>query len=254
MRLAPQNGLVGSLVTFGASEDYTTVGGGTSGYTGIIPGTVIQVAPTMDTTATTAGLSDWIGGEVMAVLYTGSAAVGVGRLMHLTRSAGLTDVPNTANTGRPVVVTLTSFSAGDTTPQFGWVMTKGITPVQFTGTVTTGALYIGGAGIATSTAAAGKQILSASCLITNTVFARQVNTKNGSFAITMNSQQGLFPGIGVTGTGIPGSTTVASLDPDGITVYLSAAATATGSVSASFSATGFGTCIINAAFVQGQIT
>jgi hypothetical protein len=68
--------------------------------------------------------------------------------------------------------------------------------------------------------------------------------------------------MAITGTGIPASTVVAKLDPDGRTVYAGSAigvlgdknSTASGSVTATGTYTGFGQGVIQYPFTQGAIT
>jgi enoyl-CoA hydratase len=72
-------------------------------------------------------------------------------------------------------------TVSSTNPLFGWVMRSGLGLVQYAVAATVGAVYSGGAGQATPTAAAGRQILNATCLtaatgtITKTAQTQLVN-------------------------------------------------------------------------------
>jgi hypothetical protein len=72
----------------------------------------------------------------------------------------------------------------------------------------------------------------------------------------------MFLGAALSGTGIPASTVVAGLDPDGKTVYMGSAigtvgdktATASGSVTVTATFTGYSIAHIESPFSQGAIT
>ncbi len=258
MRLAPITLIPGNLLDFSASVDY--VAGSTSGYEGVAPGTIVLAAPT-DGLDTTSNLPNWIVTELIWAVNTSSSTFAPGRLVHIDKNGAILDVPNTANTGRPVYVCLTNFSAGNTTTQGGWLLRRGIAPVSFAVAATAGAVYVGAAGQATPTAAAGKQILNATTLIAAAgSFTRTVQTRNGSPFVSMSRVTGVFVGQAISGTGIPASSVVSSIDPGGQGVVIGSAvgtpvnATATGSVTGTFTHTGFGIVQLDNAFVQGQIT
>jgi len=66
--------------------------------------------------------------------------------------------------------------------------------------------------------------------------------------------------MALSGTGIPASTFVAGLDPDGKRIYLGSAiatfdktATATGNITLTGTYTGYGSGIVNNPFAQGQV-
>lgn len=251
MRLAPITGLTGNLIDYSASEAYTTTAGGTSGYTGIAPGTVVQAAPTSGIDTGT-NVPNAIGSEVMWVVNTSSSTFAVGTWVHIDKNGAILVVPATANTGRPCYVCLTAFSAGNTTTQGGWVMRRGICPALFSVAATTGAVYQGTAGNATPTAANGRQILNAWTLIAAaSAFTRTVTTQNGSAILKMSRVNGIFPGITLTATGTSGLT-ITAVDPSGTEVTMSGNATATGTVTGTFTPTGYGIVLIDNPFIQGQ--
>ena len=186
------------------------------------------------------------------VYAKGTAAFATGRLVHLDKDMNILDVPVTGNTGRPVFVTVSTFSA---TAQFGWVARIGCVPVQFAVAATAGPVFGGTTGVATPTAAPGRQILNATTLVGSAAsFTRTARTRNGLVNVDIGNTAGLFPGMAVSGAGIPGGATIASIDNGNSTLRLSAAATASGNPTLTFTHTGFGIVHIEQPFVQGQIT
>ncbi len=261
MRLAPLS-TVGSALDFSSSDDYTTAGGGTSGYTGIAPGTIIQAAPTTGVD-TTANVPNWGVCEVMYVLNTSSNTFIPGTLVNIDKDFAISTVPNTGLVGRPCYVALTNFAAGNTTTQGGWVMTRGVAPVKYAVTATAGAVYISTtAGQATPTnPTGGKQIIGATCLIAASgSFTRAVQTQTGSSRVRVVNMAGVFVGQAISGTGIPASSVVSAIDPSGMELVIGSAigtpvvATATGAVTGTFTHTGYGICQVNNPQVQGSIT
>jgi hypothetical protein len=169
-------------------------------------------------------------------------------------------IPNTANQGFPVGVAMAPMASGT----FGWLQISG-SVVFKTGSTVAADVSIGitAAGIL-GTFAAGKQIVNLrnTAAATATVTA-VVNTTNGTGVLTFrDGYDGFFLGLPITGTGIPASTVIAKLDPDGRTVYTGSAigtlgdknSTATGSVTLTGTLTGFGQGVCQYPFAQGQIT
>lgn len=78
------------------------------------------------------------------------------------------------------------------------------------------------------------------------------NTTNGTGVLTTGGYDGFFIGMALSGTGIPASTVVAKLDPDGRTIYTGSAigtlgdknSTATGTITLTGTYTGFGAGMI----------
>lgn len=249
MRLAPTTALGPKLLDFNASDDVMEM----------VPGTVIHAAGT--DYSTTSNVPNWGLCELIYVRSTSSSTFIPGRLLHLDKDFTILDMPNTANTGRPVYVSLTNWAAGNTTTQYGWVLRSGTCPVSFSTAATAGAMYFNAAGQAQPGAAAGKQLLNATCLIAATgSFTRTVQTVNGSSRVKLSGVAGVFTGQAVSGTGIPASSVVSSVDASGREIVIGSAigtpvaATATGSVTATFTHTGYGICHVDRACVQGQIT
>ena len=198
---------------------------------------------------TTAGVPN--GGGAEAVYVRGQSAFAVGRLVCLDKDWNILDLPVTANTGRPVFVVMQAFSA---TNQYGWVMRTGMFPVAFSVAATVGSVFGGTAGVATPTAAAGRQIMNSTTLIAAaSTFTKSVRTLIGSpWVQVLNGIGGLYPGLTPSGTGIPAST-ISSIEPDN-RIRLSANATASGVVTMTLTHTGFGIVHFDRPFIQGQIT
>lgn len=258
MRLSPIGAVTGTLLNFDASEDYTQTGGGTSGYTGIAPGTVIHAAPT-DGVITTASVPNWGVCELVYALNTSATTFLPGKVVTMDKNFAIAEVASTAGMGKPVWVTMTNFSAGNVTPQGGWVIRSGVCPVTFSVAATAGAVYVGTAGNATPTAANGKQILNAVTLIAASgSFTRSVTTQTGKSFVLTGTTAGVFVGQAISGTGIPASSVVSSIDPGGTGVYIGSAvgtlvtATASGTVTGTFTHTGYGIVQIDRPFTQGQ--
>lgn len=250
MRLALLSGPLGpKLLDFSGSDDVKEMN----------PGHVLMaVGADYDTTA---NVPNWGFCEVMYARYTSSTVINPGRLLHVDKDGTILDMPNTANTGRLLYVALSRFTAGDVTTQYGWVLRAGIAPVQYGVAATAGAVYFAAAGVATPTLTAGKQILNATCLIAASgSFTRTVQTRNGSSSVGLGGVAGVFIGQAISGTGIPASSVVSAIDPSGRSVTIGSAvgtpvnATATGSVTGTFTHTNFGIVHLDRPFVQGNIT
>lgn len=168
--------------------------------------------------------------------------------------------PNTANLGQPCLFTMNEMAINE----FGWFQRSGTVVAKSTATVAAAAAVgLTGAGtIGANTA--GKQILgyiqlkSQTATLTPTAF-----TKNGSAELFLPAgYDGVFLGAALSGTGIPASTVVARLDPDGMRIYTGSAigtvgdknATATGSITLTVTFTGYSIGYVDAAHTQGAIT
>lgn len=169
-------------------------------------------------------------------------------------------VPNTANQGFPVGIAMAPMASGT----FGWLQIAGAAVYKTNATVAAdAAVGITAAGIL-GASSAGKEILNCrnvkAATATTTATA---NTTNGTGVLVCpNGYDGFFLGMALSGTGIPASTVVAKLDPDGRTIYTGSAigtlgdknSTATGSITLTGTYTGFGAGIISRPFAQGRIT
>lgn len=257
MRLAPTSNLLGKALDFSLSSDFVA---GTNPDQ-FSPGTIIQAAATDGGPDTTSNVANWGMCELMYVVNSSSSTFLPGNLVQVDKDFAISAAATTANTGAPLAVCLTRFTAGNTTRQGGWVMVSGVTPVSFSVAATTGAVFLGTSGNATPTAAAGKQILNATTIIAAaSTFTRSVTTQSGSSLVKVGKVTGMYPGQAISGTGIPASSVISSIDPSGVAIVIGSAvgtpvaATATGTVTATMTNTGYGIVRMSRPFVQGQIT
>lgn len=168
----------------------------------------------------------------------------------------MTEVPNTANLGRMLAVSALALTAG----QYSWFQIGGITPVNCSASVaadTTFGIAAAGQGGANS---AGKQILNARVIAPATTAVVKANAaaNSGSLVLQVSNSDGWFVGAYLSGTGIAAGTTIASIDPTGRFVTLSAATTAAvaGAVTATYNnaAVFYNVAHLNRPFAQGAIT
>lgn len=254
MRLVATSGpLTGQLLDFSTSKDVpTSFSGGVS--SSLQFGAMFSAAGS-DGLVTTAGVANWGAAELLYVRNTSTAII-PGTLVHISKDWVISTVPNTGATGRPVYVALTNFAAGSTTPQGGFVMRAGICPVVYAVTATAGAVYISGtAGQATPTNPTGqKQIANMTCLIAAaTTFTMSVTCKNASKKVRVPNTAGLFVGQTISTAGntpIPTSTEIEAIDPSGQFITINNAAVASGTATATLTATGYGICQIDRPFMM----
>jgi hypothetical protein len=169
-------------------------------------------------------------------------------------------LPSTALQGFPFGVAMAPMASGT----YGWVQLEGRAVYKTNATVAADtAIAVAAAGIA-GTLAAGKQLVN----VRNRVAATgtktfTANTQNGTNVLFCPSgYDGAFLGMALSGTGIPASTVVAGLDPDGKRIYTGSAigtfgdknSTATGQITLTGTYTGYGSGVINNPFAQGAIT
>lgn len=249
MRLAPMDNIAPALLDFSASHDERKLN----------LGAIIHAVGTdYDTTA---NVANWGQAEL---IYVANADVAIlpGTVVAIDKNFRVTATPAAAslvNTGRGVAVALTNFAAGSTTVQYGWVLRRGTCPARFSVAATAGAVYVGTAGNLTPTAANGAQLTNAQTLIAAAAtFTRTGRTKSGSSRVEFSNVAGMYPGQAISGTGIPASSVISSVDPDGRGVLIGSAigtlvtATATGSVTCTMTNTGFGIVHISYPSVQTQ--
>jgi hypothetical protein len=223
---------------------------------GFYPGEAVQSLPlgsrvvgnSYDYNAT-AGVINGGGAEFLYVKAV--ATHGPGTLVSVDKDWNILATPATANTGRPAYVTISDFTA---TNCYGWIMVSGMCPIKTSVAATVGPVFVGTAGLVTPTAAAGKALLGATCLVAaSATFTKSGKTKKGSKFIEVADVGGLYPGLVPSGTGIAAGT-IESIDPGGTGFSNSAVATATGTVTVTFTHTGYGIFHIDHPHVQGQIT
>ena len=158
-------------------------------------------------------------------------------------------LPSTANLGAPFGVAMAPMASGT----YGWIQVAGGCVYKTSATVAAdAAVGIGTAGMV-GAYSAGKGMVNVhnlkSATATTTVTA---HTTNGTGVLTTQGYDGFFLGMALSGTGIPASTVVAKLDPDGQTIYTGSAigtlgdknSTATGSITLTGTYTGYGHGII----------
>ena len=191
------------------------------------------------------------GGEY--IYLQANASITVGQLVVWDGSYLATVAPNTANTGRGVAVAVGggAYSAG----QFGWFQITGQVPIKATASVAAGTTF----GIDATTGgqvnanSAGRQVLNAVSVQPSTyATTKGATTVNGSPLLRVNNADGWFVGITLSGTGISG--TVTGISSDGRTLTMSANATASGSITATGTITGFILGQIDRPVLQGAIT
>lgn len=180
-----------------------------------------------------------------------AAAIAVGILNYMDENWLATATPNTANTGYPIYCSRANMAINT----FGWFQVAGQYPMKATASVAAGAaIGLTGAGTVGANSA-GKQILGVRVVRpgTATIVIAGVQTINGSPIIQVPNVAGLFVGLAASGAGIAAST-ISAIDSSQNKLTLSANCTATGSVSATFTYTGFLGVQANFPFVQGAIT
>ena len=169
-------------------------------------------------------------------------------------------LPNTANQGFGFGVSMAPLASGN----FGWLQVSGRCVYKTNATVAAdAAIGIGAAGIA-GTNSAGKQLLGVRNRVsaTGTVTVSGLTTSGTNVILCQKGYDGFFLGAALSGTGIPASTVVAGLDPDGKRIYTGSAigtfgdknSTATGQVTVTGTYTGYGSGILQSPFCQGAIT
>lgn len=158
--------------------------------------------------------------------------------------------PNTVNLGQPMGVAMTPLPSGE----FGWLQVVGMAVYKTNATVAADAVMgLTAAGIL-GAAVLGKGMINnhnVKAATATTALTNVQTTNNSSVLLVPGGYDGWFLGMALSGTGIPASTVVAKLDPDGRTVYMGSAigtidkvATATGSVTVTGTYTGFGAGMI----------
>lgn len=182
----------------------------------------------------------WGSLDVVRLAIPVSTAVRVGEISTVTNTFGFVAVPNTANLGQNVAIAVNAVPSDATNVQYAWFAYSGRYPVFSSASVAANTAFgIAAAGQA-GALAAGKQLLGARVQLaaTATVVKANTQTQSGSPFIRVSNSDGWFVGAALTGTGIPASTSIGSISPDGTIVGMvqvgtttAQNATATGSVS-----------------------
>lgn len=168
-------------------------------------------------------------------------------------------LPSTALQGFPFGVAMAPMASGT----YGWIQVSGRAVYKTNATVAAdAAVAVAAAGIA-GASATGKQLVGVrNCISatgTKTFTAQTFNGLNKLFVT--NGYDGAFLGMALSGTGIPASTVVAALDPDGKTILMGTSigtadklATASGNITLTGTYTGYGSGVLSRPFAQGAIT
>lgn len=190
-----------------------------------------------------------------------AAALNFANLVAMTATLGNFDkVASTAGLGFPVLSAMNEMAIST----YGWFLKAGVGVFKSSATVAAAAnIAVVSAGVL-GAVANGKQVLNYNQLAsaTGTKTFANTQTQNGSAKLFMpGGYGGIFLGGALSGTGIPASTVVAKLDPDGCTVYTGSAigtvgdknSTATGAVTVTQTNTGYSVAHVDSPFMQGQV-
>lgn len=201
----------------------------------------------------------WRGGTFMYI--TSSTTIVKGAICAWEENMVAVACPSTALQGFPLGILMAPLITG----QFGWLQLAGYAPVTATNTIAADTAFAIVAAGSAGTLAAGKQVVGARNRKASAATLAKTNTQtqNGSAKIvTSTNYDGWFLGMALSGTGIPASTVIARLDPDGRTVYTGSAvgtvgdknSTASGGVTVTGTWTNFIGPVFNYPYAQGAIT
>jgi hypothetical protein len=205
--------------------------------------------------STVANVLNGGGGEF--VYMQSGAAHAVGAAIDLTSNTWTTAaLAATANASNPIGIAANRFTAA---AQFGWVQVAGQAPIVNNGTFAAGAnVFKQAAGVLSTTVLAGGQVLGMrSTIAAAATFTKSVKVRTGSAIALLqaaNDLSGVFAGLTVSGTGIPGATTILDQSPGDGSITMSANATAGGVITMTFTYTLLGAVSMSYPHGQGQIT
>lgn len=149
---------------------------------------------------------------------------------------------------------------------FGWYQVAGTAVVANNATAAAGKPFLVGTGTISSTSTTGQEVLNAQIVTANgSTFTKTGTTRNGSTELFLSNLDAVFVGCPISGTGIPGGTSVAAgfnNSPNGrnssagsaASLIMSAAATADGTVTVTFTRTNFSLLSGQNYVSQGAIT
>lgn len=189
--------------------------------------------------------TDPIFGSATFILAFGLAALAVGELVTIRNNFS---VVRGVATNRGVAAV--SMTANTDPTALSWFCVVGQCPARVVAGTANLPLYLSAtAGSPNTAVVATDQITGAFSVsaVSAVIGTKIVNTVNGSNLITVPNLDGLYVGMGITGTGIPGSTTIAAIGfggtmlgaqgPASNQLQLSANCTATGGPTATFAHT-----------------
>lgn len=197
------------------------------------------------------------------IYLQGVASTVAGSVVNYNAFTGVTtlNVP-AAITNLPIAVAVAPCVAG----LFGWYQVAGTALVANNATAAAGKPFLVGTGTISSTSTTGQELMNAQIVTANgSTFTKVGKTQNGNTEVFFSNLDGVFVGCPISGTGIPGGTTVAAgvnNSPNGrnssagsaTSLIMSAAATADGSVTVTFTRTNFSLICGQNWFTQGAIT
>lgn len=165
----------------------------------------------------------WGGGEAIYLQLPVNTALKVGTCLSfdVATSFVAAAVANTANLGKSVAFLL-NYVASNASAQYAWAVVSGQCLAWASASVAANtATGIVAAG-QTGANAAGKQIVNARVTkpATTTVAKTNCTLTGGSNLIQVPNTDGWFVGMAISGTGIPASTYVGSIDPSGTLVTM----------------------------------
>lgn len=216
---ATQYPLIGVQPACNSTAIGVEVANTTAGYVPLIPiGTIIK-----------ANDPYWSDMELVRLqIPAASAAIYPGTISILSANYGFSAVPNTANQGATLCVSLNNIPVNAGFVQYAWFVLGGRYVFNSIASVAPaaqiGIAAVGQAGANT----AGKEILNANVVIaaTNTV-VKPTNLRNGFPNITVSNSDGWFVGLALSGTGIPAGTSIGAIDAAGFVVTMVATGTTT---------------------------
>jgi len=200
------------------------------------------------------------------IYLQGIAATVAGSLVNYNSVSGATTINlGTAIAGLPLAFALAPTVAN----LFGWYQISGGALAAVTGSAAVGKVYgVSGAANVSSSAVAGMQILGGAQIVlaAGSTFTKTGTVRVGSTEVYVSNLDGVYVGLPVSGTNIPGGTSVAAgynnspnarnSSAGSATSFLmsAAATTADATVTLTFTRTGF--CVVsgNRFFGQGAIT
>lgn len=198
------------------------------------------------------------------IYLTGVASTVPGDLVTYNPLTGVTTRgAATANDSSPIAFAVSPCVAN----LFGWYQIAGTALANNNATAAAGNAFTKATAQIGSAAVAGTQILGGAKILNanGTTFTKTGTTRNGSTEVFFSNLDGVYVGMAISGTGIPGSTTVAAgynNSPNGrnssagsaTSLVMSAAATADGTVTVTFTRTNQSLLGGQFYFGQGQVT
>lgn len=197
------------------------------------------------------------------IYLQGVASTVAGSVVNYNPFTGATtlNVPG-AITNLPIAIALAPTVAN----LFGWYVVAGTCVAANNATAAAGKPFLVGTGTISSTSTVSQELLNAQIVTANgSTFTKTGTTRNGSTEVFFSNLDGVFVGCPISGTGIPGGTTVAagynnspnarnSSAGSATSLLLSAAATADGTVTVTFTRTNFSVLCGQNFVTQGAIT